>query len=268
MAKAKKQEMVKAPANSGGLLTKMGLKYDIDPKKMKSVLEGTIVPKGCTEAQFIGFLVVADQYDLNPFIKEIYAFPAKGGGIQPIVGVDGWNSLANRQEAYDGLTTEFSHDEDGKLVSCTAVVHRKDRKYPTTATEFLVECKRSTDTWRNMPHRMLAHCARIQAIRTAFGFGGLMDPDEGETIRAVDCNVVDDDLSKPGRHSLRKKAPAPSMELPVVDAKVAEKEPEPSVVEDHEPENDTSPEREPGSDDDAEQGNYDQGAMESFEDGE
>ena len=48
-------------------------------------------------------------------------------------------------------------------------------------TEYLAECYRNTDPWK-MPHRMLRHKAAIQGIRYAFGFAGIMEPDEAEGI--------------------------------------------------------------------------------------
>ncbi|WP_032251724.1 recombinase RecT, partial [Escherichia coli] len=45
------------------------------------------------DAQFIALLIVANQYGLNPWTKEIYAFPDKQNGIVPVVGVDGWSRI-------------------------------------------------------------------------------------------------------------------------------------------------------------------------------
>jgi len=42
-----------------------------------------------TEAQLAALLIVANQYGLNPWTKEIYAFPDKHNGIVPVVGIDG-----------------------------------------------------------------------------------------------------------------------------------------------------------------------------------
>ena len=42
-----------------------------------------------TDAQMTALLIVAQQYGLNPFTKEIYAYPDKNNGIVPVVGVDG-----------------------------------------------------------------------------------------------------------------------------------------------------------------------------------
>ena len=134
-------------------------------------------PNATTE-QLLALCVVANQYQLNPFLKELYAFPDKGGGLVPIVSVDGWSRIINDHPAYDGM--EFIEAEDGSWVEC--VIYRKDRSHPLKAREWMAECKRGTDPWRSHPRRMLRHKSMIQAARMAFGFAGIYEPDEGERI--------------------------------------------------------------------------------------
>lgn len=98
-------------------------------------------------------------------LKEIYAFPAKGGGIVPIVSIDGWNKMLIRHPEFDGIQFDFAETPEGELVSCTATVHMKNRSHPVVITEYLGECKRNTDPWNNMPHRMLRNRTLCQAAR-------------------------------------------------------------------------------------------------------
>lgn len=129
-----------------------------------------------TDAQMTALLVVAQQYGLNPFTKEIFAFPDKGG-IVPVVGVDGWARIINSHTQFDGM--DFEQNED----SCTCIIYRKDRAHPTRVTEYMVECKRpNVKPWQTHPYRMLRHKAMIQAARLAFGFVGIYDTDEAERI--------------------------------------------------------------------------------------
>ncbi len=131
------------------------------------------------------FLIVAKEYDLNPLTKEIYAFPGRGGGIVPIVSIDGWVNLVNSNPQCDGFEFEMEHGPpDGELISCTCTMYRKDRSHPVSVTEYYEECKRATEPWK-MKHRMLRHKAMIQAARYAFGFAGIYDEDEGRTIAEI-----------------------------------------------------------------------------------
>ncbi|GLK69220.1 RecT family recombinase [Hansschlegelia plantiphila] len=173
---------IDAPRQS--LIATMASRYSMEPKAFADTLRATVVPKNATNEEFAAFLMVAREYDLNPITKEIYAFPKQGGGIQPIVSVDGWANLINSHPQCDGIEFEDHLDGSGNLVSITCRIYRKDRARPTTATEYMVECRRETATWKQWPRRMLRHKALIQAARYAFGFAGIVDPDEGERTAA------------------------------------------------------------------------------------
>ena len=164
------------------LLTMAG-KFGMEPKAFEATVRDTCGCKGATPEQFAAFLLVANEYGLNPVTKEIYAFPTRGGGIQPIVGIDGWISMANNHPQFDGIEHVDRLDDQGQLVAITAKVHRKDRSHPIEVTEYLAECKQGTDPWKKWPARMLRHKATIQAIRYAFGFSGIVDPDEADRMR-------------------------------------------------------------------------------------
>lgn len=164
-------------------------KYNMDAAAFEVTVRETCSPKGkdqraLSKAEFGAFMVVANEYGLNPLTKEIYAFPAKGGGIVPVLSIDGWVSLVNSHGQCDGFEFEMEHDEKGHLVSCTCKMYRKDRSKPVIVTEYLDECIRPTEPWK-MKHRMLRHKAMIQASRYAFGFSGIYDEDEGATIAGM-----------------------------------------------------------------------------------
>jgi len=148
-----------------------------------NVLKGTAFKGQVSDAQMTALLIVANQYRLNPWTKEIYAFPDKNNGIVPVVGVDGWARIINENPQFDGM--EFQQDEEG----CTCVIFRKDRSHPIKVTEYLSECKRGTQPWQSHPKRMLRHKAMIQCARLAFGYVGIYDQDEAERIAEVDINA-------------------------------------------------------------------------------
>ena len=159
----------------------MASRFGMDTAAFEQTLRATVFPNTGTREQFAAFLLVAKQYDLNPITKELYAFPAKGGGIVPIVSIDGWLKLINSHPQFDGMEFADNHDDKGELISVTCKLWRKDRSKPIVVTEYLAECFRSTEPWK-MKHRMLRHKALIQTARYAFGFAGIYDPDEGERI--------------------------------------------------------------------------------------
>lgn len=159
----------------------MAERFGMEPAAFEQTLRATVVPANCTREQFAAFLLVARVHNLNPITKEIFAFPANGG-IQPIVSVDGWAKLMNSHPQFDGLVFEDHLDGAGKITAITAKVFRKDRTHPVEVTEYMAECVRQTPTWKQWPARMLRHKATIQAARLAFGFAGIMEPDEFERM--------------------------------------------------------------------------------------
>lgn len=147
-----------------------------DGAGLVETLKATAFKGQVSDAQMTALMVVANQYALNPWTKEIYAFPDKNNGIVPVVGVDGWSRIINSHPQFDGI--EFEQDSD----SCTCIIFRKDRNRPIKVTEWMAECKRGTGPWQSHPKRMLRHKAMIQCARLAFGYGGIYDQDEAERI--------------------------------------------------------------------------------------
>lgn len=144
-------------------------------EELYQVLKSTAFKGDVSDAQLSALLIVAKQYGLNPWTKEIYAFPDKGA-IVPVVGVDGWARIINTNQHFDGMDFEQTAD------SCTCTIYRKDRSHPIKVTEWMAECKRDVGPWKSHPYRMLRHKAMIQCARLAFGFGGIFDTDEAERI--------------------------------------------------------------------------------------
>lgn len=181
------------------LVRKFASRLGVDADKLMSTLKDTAFKQPfkdgkpgpeVTDAQMMALLVVANEYGLNPFLKEIYAFPAKGGGIVPMVSLDGWVRIVNSRPELEWFEFDYAppgSPRDEYWVSCT--MKRKDREKPVTVTEYFSECYRNTDPWNNTGRRMNRHRAFIQCARMVFGFGGIYDPDEAERI--ADAMAID-----------------------------------------------------------------------------
>lgn len=199
----------KTPARSRAtLIPEFAARYKVDPEKLLGTLKLTAFkqPKGkdgkeapeVTNEQMMALLVVANEYGLNPFTREIYAFPDKGG-ITPIVSVDGWIRIINTRKELKSVSFAYGAEErkegeaqDNPWVECTIV--RSDRDAPVSIREYMRECWRDTIPWNSHPHRMLRHKALIQCARVAFGYGGIYDPDEAERIAnsmAIDSTATE-----------------------------------------------------------------------------
>ena len=185
------------------LTTKLAKTLDLGSGQgLIETLKKTAFKGAVTDEQMAALLIVANQYKLNPWTSEIYAFPSNGG-ITPVVGVDGWARIINENPQFDGM--DFEQDSE----SCTCRIYRKDRAHPVSVTEFMEECRRNTQPWKSHPKRMLRHKAMIQAARLAFGFAGIFDEDEAERIKNAKDGVNEDeanpfsgDLHNPERQNL------------------------------------------------------------------
>lgn len=181
------------------VINQLATNLRIDGQDVCTVLANTIfsAKKGgqqVTEQEIVAFAVIANEYGLNPFTKEIYAFNNRGA-IQPIVSVDGWIKIINSHPQLDGIKFLNHFTDNGELFAITCQIYRKDRSHPTEAIELLSECRMDTDPWHKYPHRMLRHKALIQAARIAFGFSGIVDPDEAERYEATDLGGEPKDVT-------------------------------------------------------------------------
>lgn len=232
--------IVQAPEQRRSILATMATRYDMEPEAFEATLRGTIMKPDRdgnqpTKPEFAAFLVVANEYNLNPLTKEIYAFfDRQRGGVIPIVGVDGWARIINEHRAFNGMTFLDERDEKGNVVAITCRMFRKDREHPIEATEYLAECKRDTSPWKQWPRRMLRHKAMIQAARYAFGFAGIYDQDEAERIAAeharditppraaTSAPLADRLTALKDRHPSSEQAEAAPPTAPVTDAEASD----------------------------------------------
>ena len=184
---------------------KLAERLKVSEERLVTTLKSTAFSNCKTDDEFAACVIVAAEYGLNPFMKELYAFPAKGGGIQPIVSIDGWLRIINEHPQLDGLETDVA--DDGSYVTCT--IYRKDRSKPIRHTEYLDECKRNTEPWKQHPRRMLTWKAIIQTGRIAFGVSGVVDEDEAGFIKQAKGREIPDTPIDPFAESEPKKIEAP-----------------------------------------------------------
>jgi phage recombination protein Bet len=178
--------------------------YGIPQNQVADVVKATCfkgqAAQRATNAQMMMFLSVAKMYGLNPFMREIFAFPDKNNGITPIVGVDGFIALAMKNTRYIGhdyvyaeklVSMPGTKDGQGKQIpewiECHVLVRSSEGPRTVKAREYFDECYNpSAGPWNSHPRRQLRHKATIQALRLAIGLHGIYDEDEGERIANPD----------------------------------------------------------------------------------
>lgn len=197
-------------SDNKSLVTRIASRFGVDTRKFYETLKATAFKQrdgsAPTDEQMMTLLIVAEQYGLNPFTREIYAFPDKQNGIIPVVGVDGWSRIINEHPQYDGVEFVYSDKMvrmQGAKVECPewieCVIYRKDRSRPIRIKEFIDEVYREPfqgqgrngaytvdGPWQTHTKRQLRHKSLIQCSRVAFGFSGIYDQDEAERIREME----------------------------------------------------------------------------------
>ena len=258
--------------SSKALSTRFGEKFGVEPSKLMQTLKATAFKQRdgsqISNEQLCALMIVADKYDLNPFVKEIYAYPDKNGGIVPVVGVDGWNHMMNANPNFDGIEFLYSEniiqiDEDAKPCPewVEARIYLKNRSKPVVVREYLDECykpafaKKGTNfkvkgPWQTHPKRFMRHKASSQCARVGLGFCGVYDEDEGKAIinneptaapEMVEAEFVPEPEQKPvqekpvqekpktTRTRKPKQEPKPEPEVEAEYTEVTDSEPEPET---------------------------------------
>jgi phage recombination protein Bet len=202
-----------APLPGSQLISMMAKQQHLDANAFATTVQQTCFAGQPTREQFLAFLMIAKEHDLNPITREIFAFE-KAGKIQTIVSIDGWLKIINQHPEFDGMEfVDHLDDETGDLLAVTCKIYRKDRSRHTEVTEYMSECKRDTSVWKSWPARMLRHKATIQGARYAFGFSGIVDQDEADRIKDAQsiegvATIIPDDIPETAAKRLVSKVKA------------------------------------------------------------
>lgn len=249
--------LVPADNVRASLVARMAGRFGVDSNKLLHTLKQTAFrqrqndPEASTE-EMMALLIIADQYKLNPFTKELFAFfDKKRGGIVPVVSVDGWARIVNEHSQYDGVEFVYSpevvqHKSRTCHVWIDCMIYRKDRSRPTVVREFFYEVVRNADfstPWDTHPSRMHRHKTFIQCARLAFGFAGIYDEDEAQRI--VEGTVIDVPSQVQGSAGLKARlaGPLPTAAAEPTEAPQANAAAAPQSAPTQPPASETPPER-------------------------
>lgn len=179
-----------AKAQTQGLIARLAGKFGVEPNRLLKCLTTQVFKQADgrqpSNEELMVLLLVCENFGLNPFNREIYAFRGKSGDIVPVVSLDGWAKIVRSQKDFNGVSFRFSettvkvagvNQELPEYVECS--IRLKGVDDPVRMQEFMVECfNDKSPVWRKWPRRMLRTRAFIQCARLAFSLTGLYD--EGE----------------------------------------------------------------------------------------
>lgn len=158
-----------------------------EDKKMLATIRDTVA-QGLTDSEFAMAIQFCKGTGLNPFKREIWLLKVNGR-VQMMTGINGFHTIANSNEAYDGIESGLV-GKGGEYLSSTypgsdfigawARVHRKDRKLPIEGVAMLSEYDKGHGNWKSMRRVMINKCAESVALRKAFPqqLGGLYTEEE------------------------------------------------------------------------------------------
>lgn len=185
------------------------VKYDFD-KEQLAVIESQLFPSGTSKAEQAYCFSVARELCLNPITKEIFFVSRRQkigerwvNKVEPMVGRDGFLSIAHRTNQFAGIETTATIKEVPQLANGQWVIKRqlvaecsvwrKDTDKPFTVQVAYNEyCQKTNDGsptrfWAEKPETMLKKVAESQALRKAFNIHGVYSPEElGAGIETAD----------------------------------------------------------------------------------
>lgn len=153
------------------------------------------VAKGATNAQLEMFLTVAERYQLDPFLKEIWYSPDVG----IMCGRDGYLKIAMRNPNYEGVVSAAVREGDvftmeplvptvkhqfglkrGAVIGAYAVAFHKGRR-PAVCYADMAEYRKGGNIWAKYQSAMIQKVAEVMALKRQFAISGLTSEEETPT---------------------------------------------------------------------------------------
>ena len=167
----------------------------------KAIIMKQFFPPNTTPVEMQYCMKVAENFNLNPILKQIYFVPRKSNvngrwveKVEPLCGRDSFLTLAHRSKKFIGLESTSDIEETPKLdngkwiiendLVATATAWRKDCEKPFVVkvkySEYVQKKRDGTLTkfWLEKPTTMLKKVAESQVLRKAFDITGLYAEEE------------------------------------------------------------------------------------------
>jgi len=142
-----------------------------------SLIKAKVCPN-CTNTEFELLMYMANKYNLDPLLKQIWAVKFGDSPAQIYAGRDGFLEIAHRSGHFDGMETIVHYDKDEKPMSATCIVWRNDMTHPFTANVLFREYNTGKNLWASKPAVMIGKVAESVCLRKAFSVSGIYAPEE------------------------------------------------------------------------------------------
>jgi hypothetical protein len=186
------------------LVAKMAGKYGLEPEKMMATLKATAFKGDVTNEQMAALLIVADQHNLNPWLREIYAFPSRRGSCRSSVWTVGPKSRTTIRSSTAWSSRRTTRNV---LARSTARTARTPLLSPSTS--------RNAARYRSVEEATRSGCCDTKPSHSApaspFRSAGIFDPDEAERVLAaedaIDVTPEDEPILRKGPVNWADRAP-------------------------------------------------------------
>ena len=173
------------------------------------------VAKGATNDELEMFMYLANQYNLDPFKKEIW-FMKFSGQTTIMTSRDGYLKYAQLSPEFEGLISFVVREGDvfeidaseykvthkfgakrGKILGAWSRCDREGKKPFIAYVEF-DEYNKKQNVWNSYPSAMIQKVAEVFVLKRAFGINGLVTREEIDAGEVVEeqVNIVPDDARR------------------------------------------------------------------------
>ena len=165
------------------------------PSEMVETIKSTVA-KGATDEELVMFLSIANQYSLNPFLKEIW-FTKMGDDVAIMTSRDGYRKLAMREPTFvkcqsmavyendefemeltmgeiTNLTHKFKQNDRGAIKGAYAVLKTTNHENYVTYVDFR-EYDKKNNIWRKYSSAMIRKVAENDVYKRFVNINGLND---------------------------------------------------------------------------------------------
>lgn len=154
----------------------LSIKPMFNPEQV-ALIKAKVAPNA-TQTEFELLMYMANKYQLDPLIKQIWLVKFGDSPAQIYAGRDGYLEIAHRSGQFDGMETKVQYDKDGKIASATCEVWRKDMTHSIKSEVLFKEYSTGKSLWTSKPAVMLGKVAESVALRKAFSVSGMYSPEE------------------------------------------------------------------------------------------
>lgn len=165
------------------------------PPSLVDTIKSTVA-KDATDEELYMFLSIAKQYDLNPFMKEIW-FTKMQGKVAIMTSRDGYKKLAERKRNFRkcqsmavyendtfemelvmgevmNITHKFKQNDRGNIIGAYAVLKTTDHDNYVSYVNFREYDKRN-NIWKSYPSAMIRKVAENDVYKKFADVNGLND---------------------------------------------------------------------------------------------